>query len=61
MEPPRVHSAMQFKYPQFEESFRQMLKDAENMADLTKGSTQPVSRTKVIQDKTCNTQASVCF
>lgn len=40
---------VQYKYPQFEESFRQMLKDAENTADLTKGSTQSSSRTKVRQ------------
>ena len=40
---------LQFKYPQFEESFRQMLKDAENSADLTKGSVQSAGRTRVTQ------------
>lgn len=46
---PNHLQTVQYKYPQFEESFRQMLKDAENTADLTKGSTQSSSRTKVRQ------------
>ena len=42
---------MQFKYPQFEDSFRHMLKDAENSADLTKSSSQSGSQAKVVQPK----------
>lgn len=41
--------AMQFKYKNFEESFRQMLKDAENSVDISKHSAQAMSSTKVIR------------
>ena len=39
---------LQFKYPQFEESFQQMLKDAEKSADLTKGPVRSAGRSRVI-------------
>lgn len=39
---------MQFKYRSFEESFRQMLKDAENSTDISKHSAQALTATKVI-------------
>lgn len=41
----------QFKYKAFEESFRQMLKDAENSADMSKHSAQPAARTKAYNRK----------
>lgn len=39
---------MQLKYKRFEDSFRQMLKDAENSSDISKHSAQALSATKVI-------------
>ena len=39
---------MQFKYKSFEDSFRQMLKDAENSTDISKHSAQALSSTKVM-------------
>ena len=39
---------MQFKYRSFEESFRQMLKDAENSTDISKHSAQALTSTKVM-------------
>lgn len=44
---PQLRAFVQFKYKAFEESFRQMLKDAENSADTSKHSAQPVARSKV--------------
>ena len=42
-----VICVLQYKYSSFEDSFRQMLKDAENSADVSKRSSQPALSTKV--------------
>ena len=39
---------MQFNYSNFEESFRQMLKEAESSADISKHAVKPAARTKVV-------------
>lgn len=44
----------QFKYKAFEESFQQMLKDAESSADVSKRSVQPATRTKAYNRKQHN-------